>query len=76
MVQWWKALAALPQGTGSIGSTHMAAHNHLTLVPGDLIPSSDIHGHSMQTPTDKKQNFLYKIIQAKEISHFRDKRYN
>ena len=38
MVHWLRALTAVPEDWGSIPSTHMAAHNCLTLVPGDLIP--------------------------------------
>ena len=38
------AMAALPEDLRLTPSTHMVAHNCLTPVPGDLIPSSDLIG--------------------------------
>jgi hypothetical protein len=43
------ALAALPEDRSSILSNHMAAHNHLTPVPGDRTPSSGLPGHHAHT---------------------------
>jgi len=40
MVQWLRALAAFPEDSGSIPSTHMAAHSHSHLTPVP-VPSSD-----------------------------------
>jgi hypothetical protein len=39
MVQWLRALTALPEVLSSILSNHMVAHNHLYL---DLVPSSGV----------------------------------
>jgi hypothetical protein len=39
MVQWLKALAALPEVLSSIPSNHMVAHNQLEW---DLMPSSGV----------------------------------
>ena len=39
MVQWLRALTALPEVLSSIPSNHMVAHNHLEW---DLMPSSDV----------------------------------
>ena len=36
MAQWLRVLVALPEDPGSIPSIHMAAHDCLTPVPGDL----------------------------------------
>jgi hypothetical protein len=50
MAHWLRALAVLPEDPGSIPSTHMAAQNHsITLVPGGLIPSSDLQRHQAHT---------------------------
>ena len=38
MTQWLRAVAALLEDLGLIPSTHIAAHNCLTPVPGDLTP--------------------------------------
>jgi len=64
MVQWLKALAALPEDWGSILSTHMAAHNHcLTLVPGDPIPlltsAGTIHKLCIDTNSGKTHIYLH-----------------
>ena len=45
MAQWLRALAALAEDTGSVPSTYMEAHIHLTPVPDDPTPSSDFHGY-------------------------------
>jgi hypothetical protein len=39
------AQLAVAENLGSAPSTHMVAHNHpMTPVPGDLMPSSGLHG--------------------------------
>jgi hypothetical protein len=45
MAQWLRVLALLLEDPGSIPSTHVTADNCLTSVPGDLVPSSDLHRH-------------------------------
>lgn len=44
MVWWLDAVIALPEELGSPLSAHMAVHNHLTPVSGDLTPSSGLQG--------------------------------
>jgi len=47
MARWLSTPAALAEDQGSIPSTHTVAGSQLsvTLVPEDLMPSSDLHGH-------------------------------
>ena len=45
MAHWLRALAVHVEDQGSIPSTHIAAHNHLCLVPGNPTPSSGFLGH-------------------------------
>ena len=40
MAQWLRALTVLPEDLGLIPSNHMAAHNPLTPVLEDIMPSS------------------------------------
>jgi hypothetical protein len=47
MAQWLRALAAPPEDSGSVPSTHMVAHMSLTPVPEDLLPPSGLCGHCM-----------------------------
>jgi hypothetical protein len=44
MIPWLRTLTALAEGPGSIPSTHIAAHNPVIPIPGDLMPSSDLCG--------------------------------
>ena len=49
MARGLRALAALPEDPGLIPCTYII-HNHLlTLVPGDLMPSSGLLGHQEHT---------------------------
>jgi hypothetical protein len=56
VVQWLRALAALPEVLSSIPSNHMVAHNHLQR---DLMPSSGMQVCMQSTPTFKK---IHKIF--------------
>ena len=49
MAQQSRVLMAFAEDLDLVPSSHMAAHNHLTPVPGDLMPSSELLGnmHSM-----------------------------
>jgi hypothetical protein len=49
MVQWLRALVALPEVLSSIPSNHMLSHNHLSW---DLMPSSGVQ-------TYRKTEHLY-----------------
>lgn len=51
VVLWLRALDALQEG--SISSIHMAAHNHLILVPLVLTYSSGLCGYQAHTQTYK-----------------------
>ena len=43
MAQQLRVLAALPEDPGKIPSTHMAVHNCLIQVLGDMTSHTDIH---------------------------------
>lgn len=47
MGQWLRASVTLAKDLGSFASTHKVLHSHLyvTLLSGDPIPFSDLHGH-------------------------------
>lgn len=47
MAQWLKTLSTLPKDQGLAFSTYMAAHNSLTPVPRDLMPSTGLQGHEV-----------------------------
>jgi hypothetical protein len=49
MTQQLRVLAALTEDSGSIPSIHMAAHNCVTPIPGDLTPS---HRHICRQNTN------------------------
>jgi hypothetical protein len=54
MAQSFRALAALPEGLGSIPSTYMTAYLSVVEVPGDLTPHTDIHAGTTQMHINKK----------------------
>jgi hypothetical protein len=62
MGQWLETQAALPEDLDMISSNHMAAHNHVTLVPVDPTPSSGLHKqcmcmvHRQNSPSQIKTN--------------------
>lgn len=49
MVWSVRAFAALAKDLCVAPSTHTKAHNCLNPVPGDMVPSSGLHGHKEHT---------------------------
>lgn len=65
MAQWLSSFIILAEDSGSVlSSSHLEAHNYLTLVPGDQTPSCDHYRHQACTwCTDKHAEKIhtYKI---------------
>lgn len=62
MAKQLRALAALSKVLSSVSTHHMVAHNHLTLVPEVLMPSSDLCRHACGTHNIPAGKTLIHII--------------